>query len=98
MTATETLSYPVRRGLEAWNRLNSASGFVRTNEPHHGYYSRNPEALNWDSLRRSQAVTETQQRLSSVDRRDRGALEIAVYDATRAYYEYTDPFGAKTYA
>lgn len=43
-------------------------------------------------------MTETQQRLSSVDHRDRGALEIAVYDATRTYYEYTDPFGTKTYA
>ena len=43
-------------------------------------------------------MTETQQRLSSVDHRDRDDLEIAVYDSTRAYYEYTDPFGAKTYA
>lgn len=100
MTATETLSYPVRRGLEAANRASAEAGYnyVRTDTPPFGYYVTNRDAESWDSLRRSQAVTETQQKLATVSVCMKNEYETAVYDAARAYYEYTDPFGAKTYA
>jgi hypothetical protein len=103
MTANDALdkySYPVRRGIEAANRASEAAGYnyTRTSPPPFGYYVTNRDAEGWDSLRRSQAVTETQQKLSTVSVCMKNEFETATYDAARAYFEYTDPFGAKTYA
>lgn len=100
MTANENLSYPIRKAIAAANEASVSAGYHggRTSEPPFGYYVTNRDAVTWDALRRSQAVTETQQKLSTVSVCDRNGFETAVYDATRAFYEYTDPFGAKTYA
>lgn len=100
MTTTENLSYPVRKGLEAANRASAVAGYktVRTTPPPFGYYVTNEGAVNWDGLRRSQAVTETQQQLATVSSGMRNEYETAVYDAARAFYEYTNPSGAKVHS
>lgn len=100
MAANETLSYPVRKVMAAANEAIVAAGYSggRTSKPLFGYYVTNRDAVTWDAVRRSQTVTETQQKLSTVSVCDRNGYETAVGAATRAYYKYTDPFGAKTYA
>lgn len=98
----ETLSYPkdryaVRRAMAAM----SQRGYRQTPiafPPPWGYYVTNPDAAVPGN--RMQAVVDTQKILherfhvsGTYDQRD-----VALYDAVRAFYEYTDPFGVKTYA
>ena len=97
LSEAQLYRYSVRRALAVVQQRGYNYHFPWP--PPWGYYVDNP-SLGWDSLRRMQAVVDTQKILherfhiaGTYDQRD-----VALYDATRAFYEYTDPFGAKTYA
>lgn len=90
------LSYPVRRAMIAVNRYGYRDVPI-TFPPVWGYYVTNLGVAATTIEQKMIDVVETQKALSiraaTFDQRD-----VRLYDATRAFYEYTDPFGAKTYA
>jgi hypothetical protein len=86
-------SYPVRRAMAAMS-VYGYRDHPATFPPVWGYYVAHGSP---SSTRKLIDVVETQKalaiRAATYDQRD-----VRLYDAKRAFYEYTDPFGAKTYA